>query len=129
MDKKTSVIRQAERLPIEVRKEICCAILQSIDRDASAIDALTRFGQLSGIAVDVFGVEYDPNRKATGDTFIRNVCAWQMRREGYSLSQIGRSMGRHTSSIVAMDRRAKDMLKGFFGADAKDKFNQFIQRI
>ena len=129
MDKKSTIIHQAARLPIQVRKEICVSILQSIDRDEAAIDAVTRFGQLVREAEGVFGVMYDPDRKATGDTYIRNVCAWQMRREGYTLSQIGKAMGRHTSSVVAMDHRGNDMQEGFFGPYAKDKFNEFIKRV
>ena len=129
MDKKSILIRQAARLPVQMRREIVDGIVESIKRDESAVDALTRFAQLVRVAEAVFGTVYNPDRQYPADAYVRTVCAWEMRREGYTLSQIGRSMGRNTSSIVAMDHRGNDMLEGFLGTDAKNKFNQFLQTI
>lgn len=129
MDKKNAIIRQAERLPIQIRKEICVAIISSIDRDESAVDAVTRFADLVRIAEGVFGTEYNPDRKMTGDAYIRNVCAAVMRDEGYTFSAIAKAMGRNTSSVVAMRYRANDMAAGFLGKDVRDKYNQFLKAI
>lgn len=129
MDKKNLIIRQAERLPIQIRKEIAVAIIQSIDRDESAVDARTRFAELIRVAEAVFGYQYNPDRRKACDAYIRNVVASAMRGEGYTFSSIAKAMGRNTSSIIAMRNRADDMAAGFLGAEIKEKYNQFIHAI
>ena len=129
MDKKSLLIRQAARLPVQMRREIVDGIVESIERDESAVDALTRFAQLVRTAEAVFGIQYNPDRQYPRDAYVRNVCAVVMRDEGYTLSSIGKAMGRNTSSVIAMQHRAGDMAAGYLGADVKDKYNQFMKRI
>lgn len=129
MDKKSILIRQAARLPVQMRREIVDGIVESIERDEAAVDALTRFAQLVRVAEAVFGTVYNPDRQYPADAYVRTVCASVMRGEGYTLSSIGKAMGRNTSSVVAMQHRAGDMAAGFLGQDVKDKYNQFLQTI
>lgn len=123
---KNEVKFAALRLPLESRRWIIAAIQESIDRDLSAPTAEDRLSQLIPAACEALGVtDYDPRRKANGDAYVRNLCAWGMRCDGYTYSQIARAMGRHTSSAMVMARRGKEMRDGYFGREYKELFKKF----
>jgi hypothetical protein len=129
MDKQ-ELIRAARRLPVESRKEIAKAIIQSIDRDLSAPSAEDRLAELITVACSALGVtDYNPRRKANGDAYVRNFCALTMREEGYTLLQIGRAMGRHTSSVITMSRRGDEMRHGYFGTDILARYKKFNEAV
>ena len=129
MDKKDFIVGQASRLPVDDRKAVCKAILDTIERDALAVDAKTRFKQLLPKAEVAIGWKYEPRRKMNGDAYIRNVIARQMRAEGYTCTEIGCAMGRHYSSVVTMAQKADDMANGYFGKELQNKYNEFIESI
>ena len=126
MDKQTHIINQAKRLPIGERREIVDAILDSIKVDEKKIDPAFRLAELIGIGEIVFGTTYEGGRKAEKSVLIRNCIAKVMRMEGYTFSEIGKAMQRHTSSIMTMADRAEEMDAGFFGKDIRDKYVQFM---
>lgn len=129
MDKKDFIVGQASRLPVDDRKAICKAILDTIERDALAVDAKTRFSQLLPVAEVVMEHKYEPRRKMNGDAYIRNLIARQMRSEGYTCTEIGAAMGRHFSSVVTMAQKADDMRDGYFGKELQQKYNDFINAL
>ena len=129
MDKQNRIIAQAKRLPIDSRRIIVDAILDSIARDEGKILAVERLAQLIPIGEEVFGVTYDERRKANGDAYIRNICAKVMRGEGYTFSAIGRAMKRHPTSVMSMVHRADEMASGFFGKEYQKSFNEFISKL
>lgn len=123
---KNEVRQAALRLPVESRREVAKAIIESIERDLSAPTAEARLAELLPAACEALGVtDYNPRRKANGDAYARNLCAWAMRRDGYTYAQIGRAMGRHTSSAIVMARRGKEMRDGYFGTLFKEMFKKF----
>lgn len=127
---KLEVIREAKRLPVESRRDIAKAIVDSIDRDLTAASAEARLAQLLPLACAALDVtDYNPKRKSNGDAYARSLCAYVMRHEGYTLSQVGRAMGRNTSSVVVMARRGDEMKTGYFGHDIKERFARFEETI
>ena len=128
MDKQTHIINQAKRLPIGERREIVDAILDSIKVDEKKIDPAFRLAELIGIGEIVFDTTYEGSRKAEKSVLIRNCIAKVMRMEGYTFSEIGKAMQRHTSSIMTMEDRAEEMDAGFFGTAIRDKYYQFMKK-
>lgn len=129
MDKQDFIVKQAARLPLDERKAVVKGILGTIDRDARAKDATERFAQLVPKAEVAMESKYEPTKKANKDAYIRNIIAEEMRKEGYTFTQIGRAMGRHYSSVITMVARAEEMRDGYFGAELKDKYNRFIDSL
>lgn len=123
MDKQTHIIKQAKSLPIQTRKELVDAILESLK-----VDKERRLAQLIAIGEEVFGCTYNPDRKFHGDTLIRNCCAKVLRMEGYSYQAIGDAMKRHPSSVIYMAIRAEEMDAGYFGWDIRNKYLQFMKK-
>ena len=129
MDKKDFIVGQASRLPVDDRKAVCKAILDTIERDALAVDAKTRFKQLLPKAEVAIGWKYEPRRKMNGDAYIRNLIARTMRTEGYTCKDIAQAIGRHYSSVVTMAQKADDMANGYYGKELQRKYNDFIKAI
>lgn len=129
MDKKHLVIVQAVQLPVEERKAVCKAILESIERDQIAANAKERFDQLVPLAEMAMECTYVHNRKKATDTYVRYAVTYQMRKECYTYEKIGKAMDRDASSVISMMLRAEDMKNGFFGTDVQKKFNTFINLV
>lgn len=129
MDKQAVIIRAAERLPVETRKVVANAIIQSIDRDINRVDATTRFNYLVTIASAVLGVDYHHDRRDQGSADIRTLCAKAMRLEKYTFYTIADAMGKDHSTIAYMVRRADDMAAGYMGSWYKTKYKEFINKI
>ena len=128
MDKQTHIINQAKRLPITTRRAVVLAIKESIEQDEKKIDPDFRLAELIGIGEIVFDTTYEERRKAEKSVLIRNCIAKVMRMEGYTFSEIGKAMKRHTSSIMTMEDRADEMDAGFFGTAIRDKYYQFMKK-
>lgn len=50
------------------------------------------------------------SERSSDNTLIRSFVAYQMRKDGYSNSEIGRKMGRDHSSVTHLVRKFNDML-------------------
>ena len=129
MAAKDYIVAQAARLPVDDRKAVCKAILDTIERDVLAVDAKTRFAQLLPKAEVVMEWHYEPRRKMNGDAYIRNLIARTMRTEGYTCKDIAQAIGRHYSSVVTMAQKADDMANGYYGKELQRKYNDFIKAI
>ena len=115
---------------MESRRLIIEQLRKSIEWDETKDRAEVRLAELIPLACDALGIqEYDPRRKENADTYVRNLCAWAMRREGYSLPRIGHAMVRHPSSVIVMDRRGEEMRRGFFGDALREAFNTFAKNV
>lgn len=127
---KNEIVKAARRLPVESRRLIIEQLRKSIEWDETKDRAEVRLAELIPLACEALGVqEYDPRRKENADTYVRNLCAWAMRREGYSLPRIGHAMVRHPSSVIVMDRRGEEMRRGFFGPELQLKFYDFAKNV
>ena len=127
---KNEIVKAARRLPVESRRLIIEQLRKSIEWDETKDRAEVRLAELIPLACEALGVtDYNPKRKANGDAYVRNLCAWAMRREGYSLPRIGHAMVRHPSSVIVMDRRGEEMRRGFFGPELREAFDTFAKNI
>ena len=129
MDKQDSIVRQAKLLPIEVRKDIVKRILDSIDRDSTAVSAAERLKELVPLAETAFEIKYEPTSRNERNVYVRNAIAWVMRNEGYTFTSIGKAMGKTPCSVISMVKRADDMAKGYCGPDVQSDFDYFMQQI
>ena len=128
MDKQTHIVNQAKRLPIDTRRSIVDAIVESIVADEKRVDPRLRLSELVRIGETIFDCTYEVGRKAPNSVCIRNCCAKVMRMEGYTFASIGKAMERHTSSIMVMVDRAEEMDAGYFGMDIRDKYMAFMKK-
>jgi hypothetical protein len=127
---KYEIIREAKTLPVNSRRDIINALEKSVQMEDDAATAEERFKELVPLACAALDVaEYNPRTKRNGDAYVRNLCAYVMRREGYSLSRIGKAMGRDTSSVISMSRRGDEMRSGYFGREYKERFAKFENSI
>lgn len=112
----TELARRCLSLPIEDR-ECLIKILQESIIDEIEDDG--RFSILLKVATEVVGDGILSRSREYNCVMGRKMIAWQMSREGYSLSQIGRRMGRHHASVHHLLKLMEDIFKfpGCFKTD------------
>lgn len=92
----------------ETHKQRLIEILQDSLRPERTIDK--RFNVLLDIATELCGTGITARTHEQYSSLGRNMIAYQLRQEGYSLIRIGKMLGRNHSSVLAMERRMKDVL-------------------
>lgn len=101
------IIRQCLELK-EHDKQRLIGILQESLTPERSVDR--RFNVLLEIAIELFGTGVMTRTHERESSLGRNMIAYQLRQEGYSLVNIGKMLGRNHSSVLAMERRMKDVI-------------------
>lgn len=101
------LIRECLGLRQEHKKRLIDILQDSMKMDESDD---SRFKTLLTIATELCGTGIMTRTVEHMSSLGRNMIAYQLRQEGYSLIRIGKMLGRNHSSVLAMEKRMKDVL-------------------
>lgn len=109
------------------KEKLIKVLTESLENERE--DDGSRFSLLYKAATDVCGQGILSSRRDLNLVIGRRMIAYKMRREGYSLTTIGRHMVRHHSSVIHQVRMMEDALQMRFDYDMAlwELFNQRIK--
>jgi len=86
-----------------------------------------RYAEVLAAAEEAVGIKMNPGRNAITTT-VRSFVAYQLHKEGYSYTDIGRMMGRDHSSVIHLVERKENALSvpGAYKAEAA-MYERFIK--
>ena len=86
-----------------------------------------RYGEVLAAAEEAVGVKLNPGRDAVTTT-VRSFVAYQLHKEGYSYTDIGRMMGRDHSSVIHLVERKENALSvpGAYKQET-EMFRRFVE--
>jgi len=91
--------------------------------------AKVRCQHLLGLSEEVWNRKLQPG-KAYPDVKIRWFVSYEMRKEGYSYSEIGRAMGRHYASVINHVKCMSNVFdEPIFYAEENEKFSRFSDMV
>lgn len=102
----TEIIKRCMSLSYEQRKELLLFL-----QDSVAEDGYERFKALCRIAKDVVGDGILSNSREFNCVMGRRMIAYQMRKEGCSLTFIGKCLNKNHATILHMTRSMDDILQ------------------
>lgn len=104
----TEIMDSIKALPMGAKKDLAYKVIREIDRIEKLEGAAQRFATLLAIAESVTGLRNDPKRRDSQSVLLRTIIVWRMIDEGYSISDIGRAMGKDHSTVSYYARMRKD---------------------
>ena len=124
----TELTRRCLDLSKANKERLIKVLTESLANDEREDDG-SRFSLLYKAATDVCGQGILSSRRDLNLVIGRRMIAYKMRREGYSLTTIGRHMVRHHSSVIHQVRMMEDALQMRFDYDMAlwELFNQRIK--
>ena len=123
----TELTRRCLDLSKANKEKLIKVLTESLENERE--DDGSRFSLLYKAATDVCGQGILSSRRDLNLVIGRRMIAYKMRREGYSLTTIGRHMVRHHSSVIHQVRMMEDALQMRFDYDMAlwELFNQRIK--
>lgn len=94
-------------LPMGQKKRLCARLIWNIDQMEHLADATERYEKIIATAEDVTNMTNQPERKDASSVFVRTISTWAMLDEGYTLTDIGRAMGKDHSTVAYLKRIRK----------------------
>ena len=104
----TEIMDSIKALPMGAKKDLAYKVIREIDRIEKLEGAAQRFATLLAIAESVTGLRNDPKRRDSQSVLLRTIIVWRMMDEGYSITDIGRAMGKDHSTVSYYARMRKD---------------------
>ena len=104
----TEIMDSIKALPMGAKKDLAYKVIREIDRIEKLEGAAQRFATLLAIAESVTGLRNDPKRRDSQSVLLRTIIVWRMIDEGYSYTDIGRTMGKDHSTVSYYARMRKD---------------------
>ena len=104
----TEIMDSIKALPMGAKKDLAYKVIREIDRIEKLEGAAQRFATLLAIAESVTGKQYTTGSRDATSVLLRTISVWRMMDEGYSISDIGRAMGKDHSTVSYYARMRKD---------------------
>ena len=126
----SQIIDSALELPVSERNRIISALSESVGHDQRPT-CEERGPQLMGIMAEIHGVDSIPVKsRLAWVVWSRIIVSNQLRKEGYSLSEIGRAIGKDHCTVSYYLIKMDDALKNpvFYGLELK-VYREFLQRL
>ena len=93
-----SIIKEAEALPVNEQRELMLRLQSSVLKGANSRRRYETLRSAAAAAMNVDNIE--GGNRVHERVWARYLVSWQMRMEGYTLSEIGRCIQRDHSTVV-----------------------------
>jgi len=104
----TEIMDSIKALPMGAKKDLAYKVIREIDRIEKMEGVTQRWDTVLFTAIGVTGYQYTTGSRDAKTVLIREIAAWRMMDEGYSISDIGRAMGKDHSTVSYYARMRKD---------------------
>lgn len=104
----TEIMDSIKALPMFEKKDLAYKVIREIDRIEKMEGVTQRWDTVLFTAIRVTGLPYITGSRDAKTVLIREIAAWRMMDEGYSISDIGRAMGKDHSTVSYYARMRKD---------------------
>ena len=107
----TEIMDAVNRLPMGKRKILAYKVIGEIDRIEKLESASQRWDTILYKAIMVTGYPYTPGSRDAQSVLCRTISAWRMMDEGYTISDIGKAMGKDHSTVSYYAKQRKDAIE------------------
>ena len=104
----TEIMDGFKSLPMYEKKDLAYKVIREIDRIEKMEGVTQRWDTVLFTAIRVTGLPYITGSRDAKTVLIREIAVWRMMDEGYSISDIGRAMGKDHSTVSYYARMRKD---------------------
>lgn len=104
----TEIMDSIKSLPMGAKKDLAYKVIREIDRIEKMEGVTQRWDTVLFTAIRVTGKPYTTGSRDAQTVLVREIAAWRMMDEGYSISDIGRAMGKDHSTVSYYARMRKD---------------------
>ena len=104
----TEIMDSIKSLPMYEKKDLAYKVIREIDRIEKMEGVTQRRDTVLFTAIRVTGLPYITGSRDAQTVLVREIAAWRMMDEGYSISDIGRAMGKDHSTVSYYARMRKD---------------------
>lgn len=104
----TEIMDSIKSLPMYEKKDLAYKVIREIDRIEKMEGVTQRWDTVLFTAIGVTGYQYTTGSRDAKTVLIREIAAWRMMDEGYSITDIGRAMGKDHSTVSYYARMRKD---------------------
>lgn len=104
----TEIMDSIKSLPMYEKKDLAYKVIREIDRIEKMEGVTQRWDTVLFTAIGVTGYQYTTGSRDAKTVLIREIAAWRMMDEGYSISDIGRAMGKDHATVSYYARMRKD---------------------
>lgn len=104
----TEIMDSIKALPMGAKKDLAYKVIREIDRIEKMEGVTQRWDTVLFTAIRVTGLPYITGSRDAQTVLVREIAAWRMMDEGYSISDIGRAMGKDHSTVSYYARMRKD---------------------
>ena len=104
----TEIMDSIKALPMGAKKDLAYKVIREIDRIEKMEGVTQRWDTVLFTAIRVTGKQYTTGSRDAQTVLVREIAAWRMMDEGYSISDIGRAMGKDHSTVSYYARMRKD---------------------
>lgn len=121
-----TLTEQCLELPYKLRSELCHTLMKSIREERRCRGANnSRAEVLKGYMEEILGEPYQQDSRDPVYVWARTMVAFQLGREGFTPSEIGRMLGKNHSTIIHLRHKMQDALDYAFAY--KDVINIWKQ--
>ena len=104
----TEIMDSIKALPMYEKKDLAYKVIREIDRIEKMEGVTQRWDTVLFTAIRVTGLPYITGSRDAQTVLVREIAAWRMMDEGYSITDIGRAMGKDHSTVSYYARMRKD---------------------
>jgi len=104
----TEIMDSIKSLPMFEKKDLAYKVIREIDRIEKMEGVTQRWDTVLFTAIRVTGKPYTTGSRDAQTVLVREIAAWRMMDEGYSITDIGRAMGKDHSTVSYYARMRKD---------------------
>lgn len=104
----TEIMDSIKALPMYEKKDLAYKVIREIDRIEKMVGVTQRWDTVLFTAIRVTGYQYTTGSRDSKTVLIREIAAWRMMDEGYSITDIGRAMGKDHATVSYYARMRKD---------------------